>query len=91
MELAILLTVDGTLALLLALQVFGETPMADVEMIFPEKSVGFKSSQLLRLMLLTVLSMTFFLLLLFNVSVLTGTAAAFSLLFFINSCLQQVE
>jgi hypothetical protein len=37
------------LSALCPLQVFGETPMADVEMIFPEKVVGIKPFQLVNL------------------------------------------
>jgi hypothetical protein len=37
------------LSVLCPLQVFGETPMADVEMIFPEKIVGIKPFQLVNL------------------------------------------
>lgn len=36
-------------------QVFNETPMADVEMIFPEKSVGHKLAHVLRALLFTAL------------------------------------
>lgn len=34
----------------MGLQVFGETPMADVEIIFPEKVVGIRPFQLVNLM-----------------------------------------
>jgi len=56
----------------LHLQVFGETPMADVEMIFPDKVVGIKPFQLVNLMVTVVTALMAGALVLWKVSTLQG-------------------
>lgn len=52
------------------LQVFGETPMADVEMIFPDKVVGIKPFQLVNLMVTVITALVAGALVLWKVSTL---------------------
>lgn len=55
-------------------QVFGETPMADVEMIFPEKIVGVKPFQLVNLAVTVITALVTGALVLWRVSKQTGSS-----------------
>jgi hypothetical protein len=64
------------------MQVFGETPMADVEIIFPDKVVGIKPFQLVNLAITVITALMAGAMVFWKVSCLCQVALV------INSCLK---